>query len=314
MRSEAILSLEFDLLIAWRWTNYQSPSKMLKFLAFVVVATTSLSVLVVSAPSEKEEKCPAICINTKEWEPICGSDNTTYANSGALKCAQKCEPDLKGVHAGECQQEVTTMDSVPAENTPSEEQGDCNIPCASTDELSPVCGSNGKTYPNPGALECAKKCKPDLQMVRAGPCQEEVTTMGSVPAENTPSEEQDDCDIPCAGTLEFSPVCGSNGKTYPNPSALECAKKCKPDLQMVRAGPCQEEVTTMGSVPAENTPSEEQDDCDIPCAGTFEFSPVCGSNGKTYPNPSALECAKKCKPSIEKASDGLCEEDIKQQE
>ncbi|KAJ8668631.1 hypothetical protein QAD02_010294, partial [Eretmocerus hayati] len=188
----------------------------------------SFLVLVNAAPSGEEAECPAVCTNTLEYEPVCGSDNTTYGNSGDLKCAQKCKPDLRKVHAGPCQERVTMVDSESAGSTQSEKQGDCGILCPITADISPVCGSDGITYENPSALKCAQKCKPELQQAHGGPCQRNVTTKDSTSAGITLSEQLEVCGILCIITHELRPVCGSDGITYNNPSILRCAQKCKP--------------------------------------------------------------------------------------
>ncbi|XP_008209060.1 turripeptide Ici9.2-like [Nasonia vitripennis] len=46
------------------------------------------------------------------------------------------------------------------------------------------------------------------------------------------------------------------------------------------------------------------------CISTFEYLPLCASNGVTYSNPSMLECAKKClgRTDLAKVRDGACPE------
>ncbi|XP_058796441.1 turripeptide OL11-like [Phymastichus coffea] len=43
--------------------------------------------------------------------------------------------------------------------------------CPNTMELLPVCASNGRTYPNAGAVRCENKCKRlNLRIVHNGKC------------------------------------------------------------------------------------------------------------------------------------------------
>ncbi|XP_032456455.1 turripeptide Ici9.2 [Nasonia vitripennis] len=43
--------------------------------------------------------------------------------------------------------------------------------CAATDELDPVCGNNGVTYPNLATLRCANECvKYSIHHMHHGPC------------------------------------------------------------------------------------------------------------------------------------------------
>ncbi|CAG7716332.1 unnamed protein product [Allacma fusca] len=65
-------------------------------LVFTLVFVVSF---VVAAP--KKENCWD-CSCTKSYDPVCGSNDETYANKCTLTCAQGCNPKIKLVHKGQC--------------------------------------------------------------------------------------------------------------------------------------------------------------------------------------------------------------------
>ena len=102
----------------------------------------------------------------------------------------------------------------------------------------PVCGSNGKTYPN----ECVAKADCEFEFTDGKCCEKG-------------SGEPELCTLECN-----NPVCGSNGRTYCN----ECLAKADCQFKWTK-GPCSCE---------KGRPK--------PCNEIY--SPVCASNGKTYGN------------------------------
>ena len=143
-------------------------------------------------------------------------------------------------------------------------------PCVMTAELDPVCGSDGNNYSSPSHAACfgvtsfqRGKCPSDTDikvdfptplMTRPTPQVDFPTPLMTRPNPN------------CVVSRESLPVCGSDGRTYRNPSAIRCAR-----VNSYTYGPCKRQ--------------------NRPCVATMDYSPVCGTNGKTYDNVSIARCA-----------------------
>ncbi|CAB4035375.1 Kazal-type serine ase inhibitor 2, partial [Paramuricea clavata] len=140
--------------------------------------------------------------------------------------------------------------------------------------LSPVCGSNDKTYPN----ECALKIAICISHGRISKAHNGRCITNKV------------CPAFCPN--KYDPVCGSNGKTYPNLCSLrfaDCEFENDEEITLKHKGPCKGKGTT----------------CLRKCPKIL--SPVCGSNNKTYPNECALNIAICISHGrISKAHNGRC--------
>ncbi|XP_049833273.1 serine protease inhibitor Kazal-type 1-like [Schistocerca gregaria] len=45
-------------------------------------------------------------------------------------------------------------------------------------------------------------------------------------------------DCPCSTTLQYDPVCGTDGVTYPNPQRLDCVRRCGKNVAIRFRGAC----------------------------------------------------------------------------
>ncbi|KAL3275631.1 hypothetical protein HHI36_020384 [Cryptolaemus montrouzieri] len=80
-------------------------------------------------------------------------------------------------------------------------------------------------------------------------------------------------------------------------------------------------VTLVVSIPTDSnvessSPSsgDSEIQCKLHCKQTKEYKPLCGKDGRTYPNHSAVDCHNECakaegKPEIEVAHEGKCPTD-----
>lgn len=244
---------------------------------------------------------PVDCICPAIYQPVCGTDgktSKTFGNSCELGCAQKSNPNLKLKCQNEC-------DECPSNS------------CICTRIYQPVCGIDKKTgsvstFGNDCELRCAQKTNQNLKIKCKNSC--------------------DKCSSPCVCPFNYSPVCGSDGKTYSNECALNCAKHHNPKLYKVSKGQCSSscvcgeiyqpvcgangiKLTTFGNFcelecAQKNNPNLKKE-CDkkcedCPCICPLYIKEVCGSDGKTYNNSCELNCAARKNPTLEQISDVPC--------
>jgi hypothetical protein len=88
------------------------------------------------------------------YAPVCGSDGVTYSNDCNLQAARCYNPSITMRDLGVCQ-------SPPAPNC---DQMVCSA------EYNPVCGSDGRTYSNPGCFKIAQCKIPKLTITGYRPC------------------------------------------------------------------------------------------------------------------------------------------------
>ncbi|KAH3826490.1 hypothetical protein DPMN_128396 [Dreissena polymorpha] len=99
----------------------------------------------------------------------------------------------------------------------------------------------------------------------------------SAPAHTTPGPHL--CIYNC--TMDNMPVCGVDGKTYPNWYSMKC--ECA-GVAFFQEGPCTGTAQTLIA------PGVGKRQAVIPCICTFIYQPVCGSNGQTFGNECTLRC------------------------
>ncbi|XP_060593963.1 agrin-like isoform X4 [Ruditapes philippinarum] len=254
--------------------------------------------------------CPRVCHNygdSDENLPVCGNNDKDYDNYCELrKDSCKSMKEIKVKHYGNCD---------PCEKVKCNGQEVCEIEdhkpicrCQKTceDDISPICGSDKKTYGNLCLLkQQACRLGRDISALYDGKCQGSTggeAGSGGIADDNPCSEKRCEtyqlcvidrlgqasciCPSPCQQLL--NPVCSSDGVTYDNECELRrqaCIRHAR--IYVAHTGPCEDQGPCLErkcTYDADCIVQDGRSRCVCPNCSSEPYDPMCGNNGITYEN------------------------------
>ncbi|XP_048251977.1 agrin-like isoform X2 [Haliotis rufescens] len=205
-----------------------------------------------------------------------------------------------------------------------------------------MCGSNGNTYPNPCQLKKHECLDPSITLAYVGHCSTSTTSTTTVnpltttmPLPSTtpvPTAQESTTSLPMTsgpteqGSTTPIPVTSqptAHVSTTPLPVTSRLTTQGSTTPLPVTSRPTTQESTTQLPVTSQPTPQESTTQgptgpvltvsaLDIICRAIMHFNcpstpePICGSDGKTYPNECEFEKAKCTHRNLHAASFGPC--------
>ena len=178
-----------------------------------------------------ERGCRA-CVCPDVYRPVCGVDGVTYGNACEAACAR-----VTVEHDGPCEPRCPPLR--------------CEVACEFGNRTGPDGCSTCECNPPPGCRtdeDCGQgqQCR---EICSLRPCRVDEPDCAPCFGVCLPEPE------PCVCPEVYQPVCGANGKTYPNACHAGCA-----GVPVAHEGECRPQ-------------------CAIQC---FRYDPVCGTDGVTY--------------------------------
>ncbi|XP_044018032.1 agrin-like isoform X3 [Aphidius gifuensis] len=244
-------------------------------------------------------KCPEDCPSVSK--PVCGTDGVTYTNRCQMSqssCRKRTNTVFKSEGPCEIKDPCHSLNcSLGAQCVRSRDGTKATCECIKAcpnlgdhEGSGPVCGTDGVDYPSVCELNktsCEKSANVTVAFHgKCDPCSTVVCSEPEVCQLDASRQPACHCGEQCG--LEFSPVCGSNGKTYSNECSLrQEACRSRLPLRKIYNGAC-----SSGKNPCDDAKCSQVQQCAIDrygitrceCGPECEtiMKPVCARGGTTY--------------------------------